>query len=88
MTEQEKHKVGEWLKKQESKLKINPLYYFDLIELIHNYHKENKLAVQSNEITISKQSELLLAVICEYNKINTQKEIIEVEKWIEKWHCK
>ena len=42
----------------------------------------NKLPVQGKEITISIQSELLLAVICEYNKINTQKEIIEVEKWI------
>jgi len=34
---------------------------------------------------VNNQRELLLAVICEYNKINTQKEIIEVEKWIEKW---
>ena len=48
----------------------------------------NKLPVQGNEITISNQRELLLAVICEYDKINTQKEIIKVEKWIEKWHCK
>jgi len=37
---------------------------------------------------VSNQRELLLSVICEYNKINTQKEIIEVEKWIEKWDIK
>jgi len=37
---------------------------------------------------VSNQRELLLSVICEYNKINTQKEIIEVEKWIEKWDSK
>jgi len=40
MKAEEKHKVSEWLKKQESELKINPSHYFDLIELIHNYHKE------------------------------------------------
>ena len=45
MKEQEKHKVGEWLKGQESELKINPSHYFDLIELIYNYHKDQlKLA--------------------------------------------
>ena len=39
-------------------------------------------------LEVNHRRELLLSVICEYNKINTQKEIIEVEKWIEKWHCK
>jgi len=52
MTEQEKHKVGEWLKGQESELKINPSHYFDLIELINNYHING---LSQSEITISIQ---------------------------------
>lgn len=37
---------------------------------------------------VVQRSELLLAVICEYNKINTYKEIKKVEKWLEKWDSK
>ena len=37
---------------------------------------------------VSQQSELLIAVICEYNKINTYKEIKKVEEWLEKWDSK
>ena len=32
---------------------------------------------------VSQQSELLLSAICQFTKRNTQKEIQEVEKWIE-----
>jgi len=55
----------------------------DIEEAMQKY-ADQQLIIQR----LSNQRELLLAVICEYNKINTQKEIIEVEKWIEKWHCK
>lgn len=34
------------------------------------------------------RSELLLAVICEYNKINTYAEIKKVEEWLKKWDSK
>lgn len=34
---------------------------------------------------VSDRRELLLAVICEYNKINTQSEICKVMEWVEKW---
>ena len=40
MKNEEKHRVSEWLKKQESELKINPSHYFDLIELMDSYHIE------------------------------------------------
>ena len=32
---------------------------------------------------VSKRSEMLLSAICQFTKRNTQKEIQEVEKWIE-----
>jgi len=51
--------------------------------------KDSIDVIKNSSLTeVSNQRELLLAVICEYNKINTQKEIIEVEKWIEKWDIK
>lgn len=33
--------------------------------------------------SVSQRSELLLSAICQFTKRNTQKEIQEVEKWIE-----
>jgi len=36
----------------------------------------------------SQRSELLLAVICEYNRINTYTDIKKVEQWLEKWDSK
>ncbi len=48
-------------------------------------HLENKLAHTEQLILsgVSQQSELLLSAICQFTKRNTQKEIQEVEKWIE-----
>jgi len=51
MKAEEKHKVGEWLKGQESELKINPSHYFDLIELIHNYHIEQLNLAKETQMT-------------------------------------
>ena len=55
----------------------------DIAEAMQKY-ADQQLIIQR----LSNQRELLLAVICEYNKINTQKGIIEVEKWIKKQHYK
>ena len=35
---------------------------------------------------VSQRSELLLAVICEYNRINTYTDYKKVEQWLEKWN--
>ena len=51
MKAEEKHQVSEWLKKQKSELKINPSHYFDLIDLIYNYHKE-QLSTNEDKVSV------------------------------------
>lgn len=67
---------------ENGRVKINPenTKLYDYIK-----HLENKLE-QAEQLTltdVSQQSELLLSAICQFTKRNTQKEIQEVEKWIE-----
>jgi len=64
MKAEEKHKVSEWLKKQESELKINPSHYFDLIELIHNYHIEQ---LSTNEEICPRCGDLLMKQVASNN---------------------
>ena len=46
---------------------------------------EHEKVVNKNDLLpdVSQRSELLLSAICQFTKRNTQKEIQEVEKWIE-----
>lgn len=51
----------------------------------------NELIDVKKQLTLTdvvQRSELLLAVICEYNRINTYTEIKKVEAWLEKWDSK
>lgn len=41
-----------------------------------------------NIANVVHRRELLLAVICEYNKYNTQKDIKAVEDWLKEWDSK
>ena len=41
------------------------------------------ISEQLNILPVSNRRELLLSAICQFTKRNTQKEIQEVEKWIE-----
>lgn len=50
-------------------------------KLLDYVEELEQLTIHSDE----KQRELLLAAICEYNKFNTQKDIKEVDDWLEKW---
>jgi hypothetical protein len=63
-------------------IKHDKQYFEDtIIELMEMYAQE-----QVKNLTIpvvSQQRELLLSAICQFTKRNTQKEIQEVEKWIE-----
>ena len=61
-------------------------YQFTKSELINfaEYAISKKLTLTD----VVLRSELLLEVICEYNKINTYSEIKKVEEWIEKWDSK
>ena len=43
----------------------------------------DRLKVALSLHNVSQQRELLLSAICQFTKRNTQKEIQEVEKWIE-----
>ena len=44
---------------------------------------EKRLVKKLNLQNVSQQRELLLSAICQFTKRNTQKDIQEVEKWIE-----
>lgn len=50
-----------------------------LCKMIDEHTEVNKLALGD----VSQRSELLLSAICQFTKRNTQKEIQEVERWIE-----
>ena len=71
MKAEEKHQISEWLKKQDTELKITPSHYFDLIELIHNYHIEQlKLAKVTPMTRVGKSKR---SVIYQPNVDNTTK---------------
>lgn len=55
---------------------------------LKSYNKKLKERIEELEKqlllhNVSQRSELLLSAICQFTKRNTQKEIQEVEKWIE-----
>tara|TARA_R110000796_G_C14436440_1_gene421766 strand:+ start:541 stop:801 length:261 start_codon:yes stop_codon:yes gene_type:complete len=52
---------------------------FEQWELLEYLKQAKKLTMSG----VSQQRELLLSAICQFTKRNTQKEIQEVEKWIE-----
>jgi hypothetical protein len=56
-------------------------------QLLDAFHKANPDSLSLVNILnipiVSQQSELLLSAICQFTKRNTQKEIQEVERWIE-----
>ena len=43
------------------------------------------MKLTNKELEKELRKELLLAVICEYNTINTRIEINKVESWLDKW---
>lgn len=49
----------------------------DMENAVKDYEKQLRL------YSVSQQHELLLSVICQFTKRNTQKEIQEVEKWLQ-----
>ena len=49
---------------KESELKINPSHYFDLIELIHNYHKEQ---LSTNEESCPRCGDTLMKQVASSN---------------------
>jgi hypothetical protein len=55
----------------------------DKTKIIDTIHSIRKLAL-SLPVVVHRR-ELLLAVICEYNRINTYTEIKKVEKWLDEW---
>ena len=55
--------------------------YKKLIAAIEEWHDSE--VKKLNIPDVSQQNELLLSAICQYTKRNTQKEIQDVERWIE-----
>ena len=58
----------------------NAYYAFGYVDAIN---AAIELVKNLNTPDVSQRSELLLSAICQFTKRNTQKEIQEVEKWIE-----
>jgi len=57
--------------------------------IVKTWIKTNESKLKNLFISgVSQRSELLLAVICEYNRINTYTDIKKVEQWLEKWDSK
>jgi len=55
----------------------------DIRDLVDRYFSEREQPQALDMHNVSQQRELLLSAICQFTKRNTQKEIQEVEKWIE-----